>query len=159
MTKIRKFKTENYVERLFCDCGTELIYQFDFWGVLDVYTKNAQYKYITTDMTIEGVYDSEYIYGYTGNSQEFIAPVSGIYRVELWGASGVYKSDVHDETVGKGGYVGYLNTNDARDVDRLVFAGDEKGILYYNAFIYQVAKTIGEMSTVLKGKVDRIILG
>ena len=63
------------------------------------------YKYITTDMTIEGVYDSEYIYGYTGNSQEFIAPVSGIYRVELWGASGVYKSDVHDETVGKGGYV------------------------------------------------------
>ena len=28
MTKIRKFKTENYVERLFCDCGTELIYQF-----------------------------------------------------------------------------------------------------------------------------------
>lgn len=25
MTKIRKFKTENYVERLFCDCGTELI--------------------------------------------------------------------------------------------------------------------------------------
>lgn len=46
MTKIRKFKTENYVERLFCDCGTELIYQFDFWGILDVYTKNAQYKYI-----------------------------------------------------------------------------------------------------------------
>lgn len=46
MTKIKKFKTENYVERLFCDCGTELIYQFDFWGILDVYTKNAQYKYM-----------------------------------------------------------------------------------------------------------------
>lgn len=46
MTKIRKFKTENYVEKLFCDCGTELIYQFDFWGILDVYTKNGQYKYI-----------------------------------------------------------------------------------------------------------------
>lgn len=46
MTKIKKFKTENYVERLFCECGAELIYQFDFWGVLDVYTKNTQYKYI-----------------------------------------------------------------------------------------------------------------
>lgn len=46
MTKIKKFKTENYVERLFCDCGAELIYQFDFWGILDVYTKNEQYKYI-----------------------------------------------------------------------------------------------------------------
>ena len=45
MTKIRKFKTENYVERLFCDCGAELIYQFDFWGILDVYAKNMQYKY------------------------------------------------------------------------------------------------------------------
>ena len=46
MTKIRNFKTENYVEKLFCDCGTELIYQFDFWGILDVYTKNMQFKYI-----------------------------------------------------------------------------------------------------------------
>ena len=46
MTKIRKFKTENYVERLFCDCGTELIYDFDFLGILDVCTKNAQYKYM-----------------------------------------------------------------------------------------------------------------
>lgn len=46
MTKIKKFKTENYVERLFCECGAELIYQFDFWGILDVYSKNVQYKYI-----------------------------------------------------------------------------------------------------------------
>ena len=46
MPKIKKFKTENYVERLFCECGAELIYQFDFWGILDVYSKNAQYKYI-----------------------------------------------------------------------------------------------------------------
>ena len=45
MTKIKKFKTENYVERLFCECGAELIYQFDFWGILDVYSKNMQYKY------------------------------------------------------------------------------------------------------------------
>lgn len=46
MTKIRKFKTENYVERLFCECGTELIYSYDFWVVLDTHTKFTQYKYI-----------------------------------------------------------------------------------------------------------------
>ena len=67
------------------------------------------------------------------------------------------EKEVYEKIVGKGGYVAYLNTNDARDVDTLVNAGDEKGILYYNAFIYQVSKTIGEMATVLKGKVDRII--
>ena len=72
--------------------------------------------------------------------------------------SGKYtEREVYEKIVGKGGYVAYLNTNDARDVDTLVFAGDEKGILYYNAFIYQVSKTIGEMATVLRGKVDRII--
>lgn len=47
MTKIKKFKTENYVERLFCECGAELIYQFDFWGILDAcQKKSVQYKYI-----------------------------------------------------------------------------------------------------------------
>ena len=30
--------------------------------------------------------------------------------------------------------------------------------LIYNAFIYQISKAIGEMATVLKGKVDSIIL-
>ena len=46
MTKIRKFKTENYVERLFCDCGTELIYQFDFLDIIDAYAKkHMEYKY------------------------------------------------------------------------------------------------------------------
>lgn len=41
MTKIKKFKTENYVERLFCECGAELIYQFDFWGILDACQKKV----------------------------------------------------------------------------------------------------------------------
>ena len=32
----------------------------------------------------------EYTFDYTGKSQEFIAPYKGIYKVELWGASGGY---------------------------------------------------------------------
>lgn len=68
------------------------------------------------------------------------------------------EKEVHTKMVGKGGYVAYLNTNDARDVLKLVDEGDKKAQLYFNAFIYQVSKAVGEMATVLKGKVDRIIL-
>ncbi len=68
------------------------------------------------------------------------------------------EKEVYTKIVGKGGYVAYLNTNDARDVEKLVEEGDRNATLYFNAFIYQISKAVGEMSTVLKGKVDRIIL-
>ncbi|MDU5260926.1 MAG: butyrate kinase [Clostridium celatum] len=73
--------------------------------------------------------------------------------------SGEYtQEEVYKKIVGKGGYVAYLNTNDARDVLREKAEGNKFAELIYNAFIYQVAKSIGEMATVLKGKVDSIIL-
>lgn len=73
--------------------------------------------------------------------------------------SGEYTQEaVYKKIVGKGGYVAYLNTNDARDVLREKEEGNKFAELIYNAFIYQVAKSIGEMATVLKGKVDSIIL-
>lgn len=73
--------------------------------------------------------------------------------------SGKYsQTEIYSKIVGKGGYVAYLDTNDARDVDKLMEEGDEYATLVYDAFIYQVSKCIGEMATVLKGKVDAIIL-
>lgn len=73
--------------------------------------------------------------------------------------SGEYTQEgVYKKIVGKGGYVAYLNTNDARDVLREKEEGNKFAELIYNAFIYQVSKSIGEMATVLKGKVDSIIL-
>lgn len=73
--------------------------------------------------------------------------------------SGDYtEQEVYSKIVGKGGYVAYLDTNDARDVIKLEEEGNVEGKLYFNAFIYQVAKAIGEMSTVLCGEVDSIIL-
>ena len=73
--------------------------------------------------------------------------------------SGEYtQEEVYKKIVGKGGYVAYLNTNDARDVLREKEEGNKFAELIYNAFIYQVSKSIGEMATVLKGKVDYIIL-
>ncbi|MBE6054620.1 MAG: butyrate kinase [Clostridium sartagoforme] len=68
------------------------------------------------------------------------------------------EKEVYSKIVGKGGYVAYLNTNDARDVLKLVEEGDKNAKLYFDAFIYQISKAVGEMATVLSGKVDRVIL-
>ena len=73
--------------------------------------------------------------------------------------SGKYtKSEIYSKIVGKGGYVAYLNTNDARDVLKAREEGNEYASLIFDAFIYQICKAIGEMSTVLNGKVNQIIL-
>lgn len=73
--------------------------------------------------------------------------------------SGKYtEAEVYSKIVGKGGYVAYLNTNDARDVLKAKEQGNDYAGLIYDAFIYQVCKAIGEMATVLKGEIDAIIL-
>lgn len=73
--------------------------------------------------------------------------------------SGKYsEKEVYSKLVGKGGCVAYLNTNDFRDVLKLSEEGNKEAQLIYDAFIYQVAKEIGAMSTVLEGNVDKIIL-
>jgi len=59
---------------------------------------------------------------------------------------------------GEGGLVAHLGTNDAYDVELKAKAGDTKAQLIQDAMSYQVAKSIGAMSTVLKGKVDGILL-
>lgn len=59
---------------------------------------------------------------------------------------------------GKGGVAAYFDTNDFRDVVSKVENGDKEAKLIYDAYIYQVAKEIGQYATVLNGKVDAIIL-
>ena len=60
--------------------------------------------------------------------------------------------------VGKGGFVGYFGVNDAQEIEKRALAGDEKADLLETAMAYQVAKSIGENATVLKGKVDAILI-
>ena len=73
--------------------------------------------------------------------------------------SGKYsKEEVYKKLVGKGGFVAYANTNDARDLIKLSQEDDEKGSLIFNAFIYQIAKEIGSMAVVLDGEVNAIVL-
>lgn len=59
---------------------------------------------------------------------------------------------------GEGGMVGYLGTNNAYDVEMRALDGDEEAKTIFEAMAYQVAKTIGSMCPVLKGKVDAILI-
>ncbi len=73
--------------------------------------------------------------------------------------SGKYtEKEVYSKIVGKGGFNAYLGTNDMREVTKMANEGNEDARLAKAAFVHQVAKDIGSMACVLKGKVDRIIV-
>lgn len=73
--------------------------------------------------------------------------------------SGKYdKKTVGKMISGNGGLKGYLGTTDAREVEKMIHEGNDEAALVYRAMAYQIAKGIGELSTVLKGNVDAIIL-
>lgn len=68
------------------------------------------------------------------------------------------KSEVDRMVLGEGGYVSYLGTNSAKEVEDRAQAGDKNAAFIQEALFYQTAKIIGEMATVLDGKVDAILL-
>lgn len=73
--------------------------------------------------------------------------------------SGKYdKKTINKMLSGNGGLKGYLGTVDAREVQKMIEDGNEEAKLIFEAMAYQIAKGIGELSTVVKGKVDAIIL-
>ncbi len=57
-----------------------------------------------------------------------------------------------------GGLVSYLGTDNAKEVEARMAAGDQEARRIYEAMAYQIAKEIGAMATVLSGRVDRILL-
>ena len=72
--------------------------------------------------------------------------------------SGKYsQAEVKKKLIGNGGFNAYLGTNDARDVIKMSET-DNKAKVVFDAFIYQICKDVGAQATVLKGKVDQIIL-
>ena len=57
-----------------------------------------------------------------------------------------------------GGFVSHFGTSNADAVHEMVEAGDSYARLIWDTMCYQICKSIGEMSTVLKGNVDAILL-
>lgn len=73
--------------------------------------------------------------------------------------SGKYdKKTMQKKLRGKGGLSAYLNTIDARKVEKMIKEGNEEAKKVYEAMAYQVSKGIGELATVVEGKVDAIVI-
>lgn len=73
--------------------------------------------------------------------------------------SGKYdKKTISKMLRGKGGLKAHLGTSDCREIEKRIADGDQKAKAVYEAMAYQISKGIGEMSPVLKGDIDAIIL-
>ena len=59
---------------------------------------------------------------------------------------------------GGGGLVAWLGTNDSRKVEQMIDAGDARAKLIYEAMALGVARSIGRVAPVVRGKVDAIVL-
>ncbi|ADL08308.1 butyrate kinase [Thermosediminibacter oceani] len=68
------------------------------------------------------------------------------------------KDELKRRLIQEGGVYSYLGTKDIREVEERTRSGDKKAALILEAMVYQIAKCIGQMATVLKGDVDFIIL-
>ena len=67
-------------------------------------------------------------------------------------------ADVRRMCSRSGGFVSLFGTADSDTIHALVDQGDRKARLVWNTMIYQICKMIGEMSAVLCGRVDGILL-
>jgi butyrate kinase len=68
------------------------------------------------------------------------------------------KAEMKKKIRGKGGMAAHLGTSDCRVIERRIAEGDAYADLVFQAQAYQIAKTIGLLSIVLKGSCDAIIL-
>lgn len=73
--------------------------------------------------------------------------------------SGKYdKKTLSKKLRGQGGLKAHLGTHDCKEIERRIAGGDEKAKAVYEAMAYQISKGIGEMSPVINGYIDAIIL-
>lgn len=68
------------------------------------------------------------------------------------------QEEIMNLTRKNGGLISYFGTNDTREVEAMAHAGNEKAKIVLKALAYQIAKGIGQLSVVLSGEVDGIIL-
>ncbi|MBQ3790585.1 MAG: butyrate kinase [Lachnospiraceae bacterium] len=83
-------------------------------------------------------------------------PVGGLIRLCFSGK--VTEKEMMKRAVGGGGFNAYLNTNDAREVMKMIDEGNQDAKLMMDAFVFQLSKNVGSMAAVLAGRVDQIII-
>ncbi|THD72570.1 butyrate kinase [Thalassobius vesicularis] len=68
------------------------------------------------------------------------------------------KDELKRKLYGNGGLMAALGTKDVRRVEAMIEAGDATAALYFDAMLYQVAKAIGAMASVLNYDLDAVVL-
>ena len=58
----------------------------------------------------------------------------------------------------EGGLESYLCTKDLQEVEKRIESGDRRAQAVFAAMVYQIAKDIGAMATVLCGQADAVLL-
>lgn len=92
-------------------------------------------------------------------SPERVGTVSAVGLMNLCFSGKYTQQEVKRMLVGNGGLMAHLGLNDAYQVELRAESGkDPHAALVFNAMAYNVAKEIGAKATVLKGKVDAILL-
>jgi len=79
---------------------------------------------------------------------------TGVWRIAMGGT----RHALLDRIQRHGGLLAYLGTDDIREVERRIDAGNQRAKLIYDAMIYQIAKEIGAYGAVLRGKIDAVVL-
>ena len=83
-------------------------------------------------------------------------PVMEIIKMSY---SGKFTQDeMKKKIVGRGGMTAYLGTSDIQAVVKMADDGDKNAEEILDAMVYQISKEIGSCATVLKGKVEAIII-
>ena len=73
--------------------------------------------------------------------------------------SGKYtRAEVEALLFREGGLYSYLGTKDLGEVERRIDSGDTRARTVCDAMLYQIAKDIGAMATVLRGRVDAVLI-
>lgn len=83
-------------------------------------------------------------------------PVGEVAKLAFCGKYS-YK-ELKKKIIGEAGLIGYLGTNDGREVNKRIEEGDSNAEFILKAMAYQISKEIGAYATVLFGKVDAIII-
>lgn len=78
--------------------------------------------------------------------------------IDLCFSGKLTKDELKKRISGKAGLIAHLGTTDIPEIVRRIEAGDKHAALVVDAMIYQVAKSIGSSSVVLRGDVDAILL-
>lgn len=91
-------------------------------------------------------------------SPERAGAVPGLELVQLCYSGRFTESEMKKKVRGKGGMYAHLGTSDCREIEARIAAGDKYAELVFQAQALQIAKCVGELCVVFKGKMDCIVL-